>query len=45
MQIVRDRFPGLVLLARLNADWVLAVAMVAFALLAGSYFGAAVVAN
>jgi len=31
------------LLVRLNADWLITVAMVAFALLAGCYFGLATI--
>lgn len=43
MQLVHDRFPGLMLLVRLNADWLLTVAMVAFALTAGCFFGLATI--
>ena len=41
MQMVVRRFPGLVLLARLNADWIFTAGTILVGLLAGAFLGSA----
>lgn len=43
MQLVIRRFPGLVLLARVNADRIFSIGTVILGLLAGAFLGTAIV--
>jgi hypothetical protein len=43
MQLVSRRFPGLVLLARVNADRIFSIGTVILGLLAGAFLGTAIV--
>ncbi|WP_198672072.1 hypothetical protein [Pseudogemmobacter bohemicus] len=41
MQMVERKFPGLVLLARMNFDWVFTMGTIVAGLLAGAFLGSA----
>jgi hypothetical protein len=45
MQLVLRRFPGLVLLARINADRIFSLGTVIVGLLAGAFLGTAIVGH
>ena len=45
MQMVSRQFPGLMLLARLNADWIFTVGTVVLGLLAGAFLGSALMGD
>lgn len=45
MQLVLDRFPGVVLLVRVNADRIFTLGTVIVGLLAGAFLGTAIVGN
>jgi hypothetical protein len=45
MQLVQNRFPGIVLLVRLNADWLFTIGTILAGLLAGAFLGTAIVGH
>ncbi|MCB6177490.1 hypothetical protein LHP98_05010 [Rhodobacter sp. Har01] len=45
MQLVQDRFPGVVLLLKVNADRLFTIGTVIVGLLAGAFLGTAIVGH